>query len=92
MSTDPLRSVLRGMARQRHLVVVECVDLVILAVLGLSLVWHFGPLGIGWATAIAAMASAGLVLPWYACATLEYPLGRYWADCGCMRYKRPHQQ
>lgn len=75
------RTILKGMARLRFLVLLAVIDITIFFGLGALLLGEYGLVGIAWATLISQALTSGVLLPWFVCWRLEIGLPQYFARC-----------
>ena len=80
VTSNPLRSLLRGMAKLDILVICAILEMAITLVAGPCLAYQFGLVGMAWAIAVAQVCIGGIILPVYCCRVLEFPGKEFFRD------------
>ena len=80
VTSNPLRSLLRGMAKLKILVICAILEMAITLVGGPCLAYQFGLVGMAWAIVVAQVLIGGIILPVYCCHVLEFPGKEFFRD------------
>lgn len=77
VTSNPLRSLLRGMAKLKILVIGAILEMAITLIAGPCLAYQFGLTGMAGAIVLAQVSIGGIILPVYCCRVLEFPGGEF---------------